>query len=61
MTDTRDMNCARELFRWTLADVRGQVPFVLDGDTDTAEAMPDYLHDVFWLLHAHHSGEDELL
>ena len=32
-----------------------------DGDAERARRIADYLGEVFWLIHAHHDGEDELL
>ena len=61
LTDTRDMTCVHDVFRRALADAPGQVASVADGDTDRAEKVASYLCEVLWFLHAHHSGEDELL
>jgi hemerythrin-like domain-containing protein len=61
LTDTRDMICVHNVFRRALSDAPGQLAGVMDGDTRRAERLATYLGEVLWLLHAHHSGEDELL
>ena len=61
LTDTRDMICVHDVFRRALTDAPGQVASVKDGDTDKAGKVASYLGEVLWFLHAHHSGEDELL
>lgn len=61
LTDTRDMICVHDVFRRALADAPGQIASVKDGDAERAHSVASYLGEVLWLLHAHHSGEDELL
>jgi len=61
LTDTRDMICVHDLFRRAFADAPGQVASVRDNDTDRAGRIARYLGEVLWFLHAHHSGEDDLL
>jgi steroid delta-isomerase-like uncharacterized protein len=60
-TDTRDMACVHNVFRRALTDAPGQLACVTDGGTQTAEQLGTYLGEVLWLLHAHHSSEDELM
>ena len=55
------MVCVHDAFRRALADAPGQVASVKDRDTDRAEKLASYLGEVLWFLHAHHSGEDDLL
>jgi steroid delta-isomerase-like uncharacterized protein len=55
------MVCVHDVFRRALTDAPGQLACVMDGDTQRAEKLGSYLGEVLWLLHAHHSGEDELL
>jgi steroid delta-isomerase-like uncharacterized protein len=61
LTDTRDMMCVHNVFRRALTDAPGQLACVTDGDAQRAEKLATYLGEVLWLLHAHHSAEDELL
>jgi steroid delta-isomerase-like uncharacterized protein len=61
LTDTRDMACIHNVFRRALTDAPGQLSCVMDGDMPRAERLGTYLGEVLWLLHAHHSGEDELM
>ncbi len=59
--DTRDMVALHAAFARALGDAPGQIASVSDGDTGRARQVADYLGEVFWLIHAHHDGEDELL
>lgn len=61
VTDTRDMKWVHDGFRRAFGDAPGQIAAVSDRDTQKAQNLAGYLEDVFWLLHAHHGGEDELL
>ena len=59
--DTRDMVALHAALARALGDARGQISSVSDGDAERARRIADYLGEVFWLIHAHHDGEDELL
>ena len=59
--DTRDMVALHAALARALGDARGQIASVSDGDAERARRIADYLGEVFWLIHAHHDGEDELL
>lgn len=61
LIDTRDMVCVHDVFRRAFADASGQIASVKEGDTEGAQRLAGYLGEVLWFLHAHHSGEDELL
>jgi len=61
LTDTRDMIYVHDVFRRAFADAPDQIASVNDGDVEHAQRAVSYLRDVLWLLHAHRSGEDELL
>jgi hemerythrin-like domain-containing protein len=61
LTDVRDMYSVHEGFRRGLRDAPGQLASVRAGDTERALRLADYLGELLWLLHAHHSSEDELL
>ncbi|HXZ82795.1 MAG TPA: hemerythrin domain-containing protein [Acidimicrobiales bacterium] len=61
LTDVRDMYSVHEGFRRGLRDAPGQVASVRDGETERALRFADYLGELLWLLHVHHSSEDELL
>lgn len=61
LIDTRDMVCIHDVFRRAFADAPGQIAAVATGDSKQVERLASYLGEVLWLLHAHHSGEDELL
>ncbi len=61
LIDTRDMVALHSAFTRALSDAPGQIASVKDGDTQRAQQLADYLGEAFWLLHAHHVGEDELL
>ena len=59
--DTRDMVALHGAFARALSDAPGQLSSVGTGNTDRARRLADYLGELFWLFHAHHEGEDELL
>lgn len=59
--DTRDMVALHGAFARALSDAPGQIVSVGAGDTERARRLADYLGELFWLFHAHHEGEDELL
>ncbi len=61
LTDTRDMICVHDALRRALADAPEQIASVNDGDTERAQRVASYLGEALWFLHAHHSGEDDLL
>jgi hemerythrin-like domain-containing protein len=61
LTDVSDMAYMHRAFRRGLAEARGQMAFINDGDTARAAHFADYIRTLLWLLHAHHAGEDELL
>ena len=61
LTDVSDMPLMHQAFRRGLGEARSQLAFIDDGDTARAAHFADYMSDLLWLLHAHHSGEDELL
>lgn len=61
LVDTSDMVRFHRIFREALAGVPKLVSSVGPGDTARAALVSDYYSNVLRLLHAHHTGEDELL
>ena len=61
LTDTRDMLVVHGALKRAFGDAPSQLASVGNGDAERARYLADYLGEVLWLLHAHHSAEDELL
>jgi hemerythrin-like domain-containing protein len=61
LTDTSDMVRFHRVFREAFATAPRLVASVAPGDTHRARLVSDYYANVLRLLHAHHTGEDELL
>jgi iron-sulfur cluster repair protein YtfE (RIC family) len=61
LVDTSDMVRFHRVFREAFATAPRLVASVAPGDTHRAQLVADYYVNVLRLLHAHHTGEDELL
>ena len=61
LVDTSDMVRFHRIFREALSAAPKLVSSVQAGDTARAALVGDYYTNVLRLLHAHHTGEDELL
>lgn len=61
LTDTSDMYGVHEAFRRGLREAPRQLAAIGDGDVDRTRRFTAYFEELLWLLHTHHSGEDELL
>jgi hypothetical protein len=61
LTDVSDMPLVHDAFRRGFGEARSQLAFIDEGDTERAAFYADYMTELLWLLHSHHSGEDELL
>lgn len=61
LVDTSDMVRFHRIFRQAFAQAPSLVESVAPGDRDRAALVADYYTNVLRLLHAHHTGEDELL
>ena len=61
LTDTSDMVRFHRVFREAFATAPRLVASVAPGDLHRAQLVSDYYASVLRLLHAHHTGEDELL
>jgi hypothetical protein len=61
LIDTSDMLAVHQALERALTDISGQIDSADEGDVERAGEVVGYLHEVLWLLEAHHQGEDELL
>jgi hemerythrin-like domain-containing protein len=61
LVDTSDMVRFHRIFRQAFSQVPRLVNAVPPGDRRRADLVADYYANVLRLLHAHHTGEDELL
>jgi hemerythrin-like domain-containing protein len=61
LTDTRDMLGVHRALEGALATASGAAAAASDGDTERSAQIGSFLDEVFWIVHIHHDGEDELL
>jgi hypothetical protein len=61
LLDTRDMFGVHQALNGGLTTAIDVIPARSDGDRARTEQLSSFIAEVLWLLHAHHSGEDELL
>lgn len=61
LTDVSDMPLVHDAFRRGFGEARSQLAFIDADDAERAAFFADYLAELLWLLHSHHSGEDEVI